>query len=108
MIAWRLALAVVLPAATVAGCIIYLLAPFPRVGADQRPPLRPPKLALSAPETEASAGIAARLDAKEKDVATFEQAAKAILGSAADAMASADEQPITGPIPLPRRRPIPR
>ena len=104
MIAWRLALAVVLPAATVAGCIIYLLAPFPRVGADQRPP----KLALSVPETEASAGIAARLDAKEKDVATFEQAAKAILGSAADAMASVDEQPITGPIPLPRRRPIPR
>jgi hypothetical protein len=57
----------------------------------------------------ASTGIDQRLSADEK-AAAYQKAAAAILRRAPNARASAgaDELPITGPIPLPKRRPITR
>jgi hypothetical protein len=106
MMGWRLALAAGLAAAAVAGCITYLAAPsLPRVEADQRP--RAPA-SLLIPEAEAPKVIPQHPGAKERDVAAFERAAEAILKRAAYAGASVGAQPITGRIPLPKRRPIPR
>src|SRR5262249_36520767 len=106
MIGWRFALAAVLAAAAIAGCVTYFVAPSPQVGADQRLP--PAPASLVAPDVEASKGIAQQPSANERSVAAFEQAAEAILKRAAYAGASAGEQPIKGRIPLPKRRPIPR
>ena len=106
MISLRLVVPAVLGAAAVAGCVTYFIAPSPRVEADQRVPQAP--LNLPAPGSEVSKGIAQHPSAKEKGVAAFEKAADAILKRAAYGAASAGERPITGPIPLPRRRPIPR
>ena len=105
MIGWRLALAAALAAAAFAGCVTYLSAPSPRIEANQRPPAA--ALNLPAPDMEASKGITLRPSAQERDVAAFEKAAEAILKRAAYAGASA-ERPITGRVPLPRPRPIPR
>ncbi|SDS26881.1 hypothetical protein SAMN05444158_1534 [Bradyrhizobium canariense] len=49
-----------------------------------------------------------RLGAEELAAAAFQQAADAILKRAPDALADADERQITGHIPLPKKRPIPR
>jgi hypothetical protein len=48
--------------------------------------------------------------AEQQAAAAFERAAETILKRLPDAQASAgaDEPPITGHIPLPKRRPIPR
>lgn len=105
MIGWRFALAAMLAAAAVAGCIAYFAAPSPGIEASQRPPL--PPLNLRASGMEASKDVAPRPSAQERDLAAFEKAAEAILKRAAYAGAAA-ERPITGPVPLPRKRPIPR
>ena len=112
MITLRLAIPAVLAAAAVAGCITYFAIPIPPqvepVRRTPLPPAPPPqKLNLAAPEAKA-AGAAEQPNAKEKGVAAFEQAAEAILRRPAYAGAFAEERPITGPIPLPRKRPIPR
>ena len=107
MISLRLAIPAVLTAAAVAGCFTYLVPqPIARVEGDQRLP--PAKLTSSGPDT--TAGVYKHPGADEKAAIAYLEAAQAILRRAPSAQASAsnDELPITGRIPLPRKRPIPR
>jgi hypothetical protein len=105
MISLRLAVPAVLVAAVLAGCFTYFVAPPPPVEAAQRlPPTVPDK---PSPDTGTLTSVRQRPSAEEQ-AAAFQQAAKAILNLAPNAQASADEPPITGNIPLPKRRPIPR
>jgi len=109
MISFRLAVPAVLAAAAVAGCLTYFVTPPPaRMEADRRLP--PAVLYSRGPDTAASTSIDQRPSADEKAAAAYQKAAEAILRRAANARASAgaDEPPITGPIPLPKRRPIMR
>jgi hypothetical protein len=111
MISLRLAVPAVLVAAAVAGCFTYFVTPPPPpprvVGADQRLPSTVPDM------TGPDAGTPTNIDRRpssEEQAAAFEQAAQAILKQTPDAQASAGthEPPITGHIPLPKRRPNPR
>jgi hypothetical protein len=63
---------------------------------------------LTGPDTRASASIDQSPNAYEKAAEAYREAAEAIRRRAPNARASADadEPPIVGPIPLPRRRPI--
>jgi outer membrane PBP1 activator LpoA protein len=97
MISLRLAVPAVLLAAALAGCFTYFVNPSPPVEADQR---LPPSLSPT--------NIDQHPAAKEQAAAAFERAAAAIIRRAEYAQASANEPPITGHIPLPRRRPLPR
>ena len=109
MISLRLAVPAVLAAAIVAGCFTYFVTPSPaRVESDQRLPPTVPN--LRGPDTTASTSIDPRPSADEKAAAAYWEAAEAILRRAPNARASAggDEPSITGPIPLPKRRPITR
>jgi hypothetical protein len=107
MISLRLFVPAVLVAAAVAGCFTYFVAPPPtpqKVEVDQRLPPTVPN--MTPPDTGTPTNINQRPSPEE----LFQQAAEAILKQAPDAQASAgtDEPPITGHIPLPKRRPIPR
>ena len=113
MVTLRFAVSAILAAAAAAGCFTYFVTPSPaRVEADQRLPPTVPN--LSGPDTTASISIdprpSADENADEKAAATYQEAAEAILRRSPNARASAggDEPPITGPIPLPKRRPITR
>jgi len=101
MISLRLAVPVVLVAAAVAGCFTYFVTP---------PPAPRVVEAMPVPDTGTPTDIDQRPSAEEQAAAAFQRAAAAIQKQAPDAQASAgtDEPPITGPIPLPKRRPIPR
>ena len=109
MVTLRFAVPAILAAAAAAGCFTYFVTPPPaRVEADQR---LPPAVPYSrGPDTTASIRIDQRPSADEKAAAAYQKAAEAILRRAPNARASAggDEPPITGPIPLPKRRPITR
>jgi hypothetical protein len=100
-----------LGAAAVAGCFTYFVTPPlpPRVvEPDQRfPPTAPD---TPAPDMGTPTDIDQRPSAEEQAAAAFERAAAAIQKQTPDAQASTgtDEPPITGHIPLPMRRPIPR
>ena len=102
MISLRLAVPVVLVAAAVAGSFTYFVTPplQPPAEADQR--LRP-TLPDVAPNIDRSPS------AGEQAELAFTRAASAILRRLPDAQASAgaNELPITGRIPLPKRRPRP-
>jgi hypothetical protein len=105
MISLRLAVPAVLVAAAAAVCLTYFVSPPLPVEAAQRlPPTVPDK---TAPATATPTNIGQRPSAEEQ-AAAFRQAAKTILKQAPNALASADDPPITGHIPLPKRRPIPR
>jgi hypothetical protein len=106
MISLRLAVPAVLAAAAVAGCFTYFVTPPARVEADPRLPPTVPK--MTGPDTRASTSIDQLPNAEEKAAAAYREAAEAILRRApnARAFAGADEPPITGPIPLPKRRPV--
>jgi hypothetical protein len=108
MIGLRLAIPAVLAASAVAGCFMYFVTPSARIDADPLPPPTMPD--LTGPETRASASIDQSPNADEKAAEAYREAAEAILRRAPNARASAgaDEPPIMGPIPLPRRRPIAR
>jgi hypothetical protein len=99
MIRLRLAGAILL-AAAFAGCFTYYVTAPPRVEAEQR---LVPRAAGSA------AGEPTKI-AEHLTVEEYERAAEAILKRLPEAQASAraDELPINGHIPLPKRRPIPR
>ena len=88
--------------------LLYLFrCPPAQVEANQRLQPAAPKLTGSA--TRMSTRIDPRpSQEEEKAAAAFQQAAEAILRRAANARASADidQPPITGKIPLPKRRPI--
>jgi hypothetical protein len=108
MISLRLAVPVVLVAAAVAGCFSYFATPLPPVEADQRLPPASPD--MKGPDTGIPTNIDQRPSAEERAVAAFQRSAAAILRELPDTQASAgsNEPPITGHIPLPKRRPIQR
>ena len=101
MISLRLAIPGVLLAAAAAGCFTYFVVPPPPVEVDQRLP-------PTVPDMKGPTNIDRRPSAEEKAAAAFQQAAAAILRPLPNALASANEPPITGHIPLPKKRPIPR
>ena len=108
MISLRLAIPGVLVAAAAAGCFTYFVTPRPPVEADQRlPPTLPD---VTGPHTGTPMKIDQRPRADEQAAAAFERAATAIIRQLPNAQASVgtSERPITGHIPLPKRRPIPR
>ena len=112
MISWRFAVLAVLTAAVVAGCITYFVAPVPPQAEPVRrtalpPAPQPPKPNWEEPQAKARDAVD-QLGSEDKRVAAFEQAAEAILRRPTSAGAFAEERPITGSIPLPRKRPIPR
>jgi len=107
MTSLRLAVPTVLVAAAVAGCITYFVTPAPPrpIEADQRlPPTAPNVIGRPA------SGIATDIQrpGTEDHMDAFQRAAEAILKRAQNATAAAGEPLVTGPVPLPRRRPIPR
>jgi len=112
MTSWRFAVLAVLTAAVVAGCITYFVVPVPpqvkpALQTALPPAPQPPKPNWEAPETKARAAVD-QPGANDKRVAAFEQAVEAILRRPSSAGAFAEERPVPGPIPLPRKRPIPR
>jgi len=106
MISWRLIVPAVLVAAAIAACVTYFVTPSAPVEAVQR--IAPTSPDIRGPDTGARTNIDQHPTAEERAEA-FLQAAKAILKRAPDAQASADanEPPIAGHIPLPRKRPLP-
>jgi hypothetical protein len=110
MISLRLAVPAVFVAAILAGCFAYFVPPppLPRIEVDQRLPPAAPD--LRGPDPAGPTNIDRGPSAEEPAAAAFEQAAKGILKRTPNAHASAgtDKPPITGHIPLPKRRPIPR
>jgi hypothetical protein len=108
MIRLRLAVLAVLVAAAFAGCLTYFVIPLARVDTDERLPATMPTLTG---RTEAMpTNISQHPAAEQQAAAAFERAAETILKRLPDAQASADigAPPITGHIPLPKRRRIPR
>ena len=108
MISLRLAVLATLVAASFAGCLAFFVFPIAQVDTDRRLPATVPTLTG---RTEPLApDIGQHLAAEQQAAAAFERAAKTILKRLPDAMAyaGADEPQITGHIPLPKRRPIPR
>jgi hypothetical protein len=105
MISLRLAIPAALVAAAVAGCITYFVTPAPpqQVKADQLLPPTVPNV-TDRPDSAISTNI--RRPTTDEHIDAFERAAEAILKRAQNAKASADKPLVTGPIPLPRRRPI--
>ena len=107
MVGSHLIISAVATAAALAGCFAYLLSPpIPSVAVDQQPHLG--KLTLGAPDALALKGPDWQPVENDKAATAYLEAAQAILRRAAQASASADELPVTGRIPLPRKRPIPR
>jgi hypothetical protein len=107
MISLRLAVPVVLVAAAVAGCFTYFVAPPPPAEVDQRLP--PISSGVKGPEVATPVNVDRQLSPEEQTTAAFTRASKMILRqlSAAQASARTNELPISGRVPLPRRRPIP-
>jgi hypothetical protein len=109
MISLRLAIPAVLTAAAVAWCITYFVT-LPPVPNETGPLLRPTVPNSSGrPDTSASTSTDQPLStAQEKTAAAYREAAEAILRRIPDirASAGADELPITGRVPLPKRRPV--
>ena len=85
--------------------LLYIIA---SVKVDQQPHLG--TLTSSGPDTTASISADTQPVENEKAAIAYLEAAQAILRRALTAQASAsnDELPITGRIPLPKKRPIPR
>ena len=101
MISVRLAVPAVLVAAALAGCFTYFVPPPPPVTLDLQLPETMPELRTGIPATVDRPRAEQRAD-------EFLQAAQAILKQDPNAQASADKPTVTGHIPLPRKRPIPR
>ena len=104
-----LAVPAVLAAVILAACFTHLVSRSPPVEADRR---LPPTVfdMTSRPDSQTPASIDQGRNAEDHAVAAFQRAAEAILKRAPNAQASAgaNEPPIAGHIPLPKRRPIPR
>jgi hypothetical protein len=109
MIGSHLVTTAVLSAAALAACFTYLLRPpIASVKVDQQPYLG--TLTFGGPDTTALRGADSKPVENEMAATAYLEAAQAILRRAptAQASASVDELPITGRIPLPRKRPVPR
>ena len=101
MINLRLAVAAVLVAAALAACFTYFV--------PLRPPVvPPPQLPEKVPELRMGIPANGDLPKAQERADDFLQAAQAILKKESNARASADKRTITGHIPLPKKRPIPR
>jgi hypothetical protein len=108
MIRLRFAVLAILVAAAFAGCLTYFVMPLAQLDTDHRLQASVPTFAT---RTEpVIPNIGQRLSAEQEAAAAFERAAKTILKRLPEALAyaGADMPPITGHIPLPKRRPIPR
>jgi hypothetical protein len=107
MISWRVIVPAILFAAAVAGCITHFIIPLPPqpIPADQRAPSTEPNV-TGRPGSAISRNI--QPPSTEDDITAYQRAAEAILKQAQNAKASADEPVIAKPIPLPKRRPLPR
>src|SRR6187200_257814 len=107
MISWRFAVPAVLCAAAVAGCIVYFVIPAPLqpVAANER---LPPTLPNVTAPLDTVISTNTQRQSPEDHATAYQQAAEAILRRAMNSKASADEPPVTGRIPLPKKRPIPR
>ena len=107
MIRLRFAVLAILAAAAFAGCLTYFVMPLAQLDTDHRLQVSVPTFAA---RTEPITRDAGRHPPAEEQAAAFERAAKKILNRLPDALAyaSADEPSITGHIPLPKRRPVPR
>jgi hypothetical protein len=101
MISLRFAVSAVLVAAALAGCFTYLVPPRPPVAPPAQLPEKMPDLRMGIPANVDPPKAQERAD-------DFLQAAQAILKQEPNARASADKPTITGHIPLPKKRPIPR
>ena len=115
MVTLRFAVPAILAAAAAAGCFTYfVIASLPaRVEADARLlDVRSPTVPQFIRQVLSATGFDPSIDeppnADEQAAAAYQEAAEAILRRAPNTRASAgaDEPPITGPIPLPKRRPI--
>lgn len=109
MIGVRLAAAAVLVAAVVAGCITYLLIPAGPGPLEADQPMQPTVLNVSGRFDPGQSEEIHRPVTRDH-IEAFERAAEAILKRAQHATAAAgtDRPLITGRIPLPRPRPLPR
>jgi hypothetical protein len=109
MISLRLAGLAALVAAAFAACLTYFITPLARVDADPRLSATMPTL-TGRIEALPTTNIGQHSTAEQEAAAAFERAAETILKRLPDAQASAgaNEPPITGHIPLPKRHPIPR
>ncbi len=105
MISLRLAVPAVLIAAAVAGCFTYFVASSPE--ADQQLPPTSPN--VKGPDTGTQVNIDHHLTPEKQAEEAFKRASKIILRQLPDVQASArtNELPITGRVPLPKRRPKP-
>lgn len=101
MISLRFAVPAVLVAAALAGCFTYFVPPRPPVAPPPQLPEKMPELRVAIPVNVDPPKAQERAD-------DFLQAAQAILKQEPNALASADKPTITGHVPLPKRRPIPR
>jgi len=111
MVSLRLVIPVMLVAAVVAAGFTYLvalIAPQSPVEADHRPP--PTASSSSVHNTAVPMRIGRPTNDEEKAVAAFQRAADEILKRAASLQASVATggPPISGKVPLPKRRPLPR
>jgi len=105
MIRWKLVVPMILGAAALAGSLVYFVIPPPAPRLEVQEPSAPTAFDMTSSMTSTPLIVGQRRTAEE-----FERAAKEILKRLPDAEASArsDELPIVGPIPMPKRRPIPR
>ena len=108
MVSLRLAVLMMLAAAVVAACFTYLVAPPSPVETDHQP--SPTAFSSGVQYTPVPMRIGRVANDEEKTVAAFQRAADEILKRAANLRASATPEalPISGKVPLPKRRPIPR
>jgi hypothetical protein len=112
LVSLRLAIPIMLVAAVVAAGFTYLvalIAPPSPVEVDHRAP--PTASSSSVRDTAVPMRIGRPANDEEKAVAAFQRAADEILKRAANLQASAaatGDLPISGKVPLPKRRPIPR
>jgi hypothetical protein len=100
-------------AAIVVACFTYVVTRAEWVEADAPLPdvrLPPAMLYSTGPNARASTGIEQRPNADEQAAAAYQKAAEEILRRAPNTRASAagDELPMTGRIPLPKKKPIAR
>jgi hypothetical protein len=105
MISLRFAVPAVLVAAAAAGCITYFVAPS-READQQLPPTSPN---VKGPDTAMQVNIDHHPTPEKQAEEAFKRASKMILRQLPDVQASArtNELPITGHVPLPKRRPKP-
>ena len=113
MVPLRFTIPATLAAVAVAGCFTYFVTQPAWVEADAPLPavrLPPAVLYSTGPSARASTGIDQPSNADEQAAAAYQKAAEAILRRAPNSRASAiiDELPMTGRIPLPKKRPLAR